>query len=343
MGGAAMAAAGAELWVDSSELGVIGVGELIGKFGRIRRALRVMKCRVAAERPDLLVCVDYKEFNFRLAKAAKRAGVKVLFYVGPQVWAWRPGRVQAYGRVVDHMAVIFPFEVPLYERYGIPVTYVGHPLAGKVRSDLSVAQAREAFEVGHAERVVGLLPGSRGNEIQRLLPVMLQAAQHVADQLPRTAFLLAQSDAVAAGEIQHYVKQHGLTVHCIKGRFYDLLRACDAVMICSGTATLEAALMGVPMAIAYRLSPLSYWLAKWLVKVPYIGLPNIIAGQRVVNEYIQEECKADILAAEILRLLQNRYYAEQQISACHHIATKIGVMDGISALLALILQKVTNK
>lgn len=332
MGGTALAAAGVELWVDSSELGVIGLGELIGKYFRIRRALAAMQRRLAAERPDLLICVDYKEFNFRLARAAKAAGVKVLFYVSPQVWAWRPQRVLAYGRAVDHMAVIFPFEVPFYQAHGIPVTYVGHPLAGQVHSALSPSQARQEFGIDPKGPVFGILPGSRQNELQRLLPIMLDAARLLAAEFPAASFILPAADSLPQAGIDAALSRTPLPIQVVRGRFYDVLSACDAVMTASGTATLECALMGVPMAICYRLSPLSYWLATRLVRVSWIGLPNIVAETQIVREFIQHQATAANLAGELRRLLCDEAYAESMRDGLREVARRIGRQDGIRAL-----------
>jgi len=309
MGGARMREAGVEIRFDSTSIAVIGTVEVIKHYGEIRAALDLMAAIARDEKPDLLICVDYKEFNFRLAKAAKAAGVKVLFYVSPQVWAWRPGRVKKYGEAVDHMAVIFPFEVPFYEAHQIPVTYVGHPLAGKVAPSLPKAEALREFGLEGEGPVIGLLPGSRANEIKRLLPVILQAVERLAQRFPKARFVLNQASSVTDATLEPYLASCKVPVRAIQGRNYDVLQCCDAVITVSGTATLEVALSGVPMAIIYKVAPLTYWLGRLLISIAFIGLPNILAGRAIVREFIQHEANADNIAGEISRIIEDTDYA----------------------------------
>ncbi|MFM2006573.1 MAG: hypothetical protein RLZZ09_2228, partial [Pseudomonadota bacterium] len=344
MGGSAMREAGIELCFDSSGIGVIGLAEIARHYGEIRGALKIMQKTACERKPDLLICVDYKEFNFRLAKAAKACGVKVLFYVSPQVWAWRPGRVKSYGRIIDHMAVIFPFELPFYEAYGVPATYVGHPLAGKVKPSMSRSEALKKYGLtdssanaqnnGGSRPVIGLLPGSRANEIKRLMPVILESARRLSLEFPAARFLLFQAASVEDAAISAQLAGvAGLDLQVIRGQDYDALQCCDTVITVSGTATLEIALLGIPMVIVYRLSPLSYWLGRLLVKVPFIGLPNILAGKGVVREFIQHEATTANIAGEIARILQDCIYSESQRQALLTIRDKLGDRNG-SAVLA---------
>ncbi len=344
MGGSAMREAGIELCFDSSGIGVIGLAEIARHYGEIRGALKLMQKTACERKPDLLICVDYKEFNFRLAKAAKACGVKVLFYVSPQVWAWRPGRVKSYGRIIDHMAVIFPFELPFYEAYGVPATYVGHPLAGKVKPSMSRSEALKKYGLtdssanaqnnGGSRPVIGLLPGSRANEIKRLMPVILESARRLSLEFPAARFLLFQAASVEDAAISAKLAGvAGLDLQVIRGQDYDALQCCDTVITVSGTATLEIALLGIPMVIVYRLAPLSYWLGRLLVKVPFIGLPNILAGKGIVREFIQHEATPANIAGEIARILQDSIYSESQRQALLTIRDKLGDRNG-SAVLA---------
>jgi lipid-A-disaccharide synthase len=345
MGGVAMREAGIELCFDSSGIGVIGLAEIARHYGEIRGALKLMQKTACERRPDLLICVDYKEFNFRLAKAAKACGIKVLFYVSPQVWAWRPGRVESYGRIIDHMAVIFPFELPYYEAYGVPATYVGHPLAGKVKPSMSRVEALKKYGLNNSSAhaanrsesrpVIGLLPGSRANEIKRLMPVILECARRLSLEFaPR--FLLFQAASVGDTAISDQLAGVAdLDLQVIQGQDYDALQCCDAVITVSGTATLEIALLGIPMVIVYRLAPLSYWLGRLLVKIPFIGLPNILAGKGVVREFIQHEATPANMTEEIARILQDRPYAETQRQALLAIRKKLGERNGSAELARL--------
>ncbi|QXP88771.1 lipid-A-disaccharide synthase [Methylococcus capsulatus] len=335
MGGSAMREAGIDIRVDSTGLGVIGLAEIARHYGEIRRALEAMKALARTERPDLLICVDYKEFNFRLARAAKAAGIKVLFYVSPQVWAWRPGRVKSYGKAIDHMAVIFPFEVPFYERHGIPVTYVGHPLAGKIAPVADKGKVRREQGMDGPGPLVGLLPGSRGNEIRRLLPMLLQTAARIAGERPDARFVLIQAPSVADELLAAELETAPVPVRVVKERRHEVLGSCDAVITTSGTATLEVALLGVPMVIVYKLAPLSYWLGRLLVTIPFIGLPNILAGRRIVEEFIQHAANAEMVGGEILRILNDPAYALRIRDDLVEVRTLLGEGGGSRRLAEL--------
>lgn len=337
MGGAAMRAAGIDVRVDSGGIGVIGPVEILRHYREIRAALTAMQRLLLAEPPDLLICVDYKEFNLKLARFAKRHGIRVLFYVSPQVWAWRRGRVVTYGKAIDMMAVIFPFETAYYEAENVPVRYVGHPSVDKVQPLRSRGEDFAVYGLDPARPVVGILPGSRDNEIRGMLPVMLQAAQKLAAQHPGLQFLLPQADSITDALLETYLQDCPLTIKIVRQETYDAIQCCDAVMTTSGTATLEIALLGVPLLIAYRLSAISYWLGRWLVKIPFIGLPNIIAGRAVAREFIQHALTADNLATEIDRLLFDPAYRDACRQGLQQVKTRLGPGGGSRnmALLAL--------
>jgi lipid-A-disaccharide synthase len=356
MGGAAMREAGVEIRYDSTSIAVIGTVEVIKHYAEIRRALTLMKAIAIKEKPDLLICVDYKEFNFRLGKAAKAAGIKVLFYVSPQVWAWRPGRVKKYGAAVDHMAVIFPFEVPFYEAHNIPVTYVGHPLAGKVVPTVSKADALQEFglndlspmgkspltplfqsgeSVCETGPIIGLLPGSRANEIKRLLPVILATVEQLHQRFPDARFVLNQASSVSDKTLEPYLANCKVAIKTIQGRNYDVLQCCDAVITVSGTATLEVALAGVPMAIIYKLTPITYWLGRLLISIKFIGLPNILAGKGIVREFIQQDANANNIAMEISKIVEDKDYANEIRGNLRKVKELLGEGGGLVKLARL--------
>jgi lipid-A-disaccharide synthase len=344
MGGAKMAQAGIDIRYDSSNIAVIGVVEVIKHYPEIRRALTLMQQLVASERPDLLVCVDYKEFNFKLARYAKQLGIKVLFYVGPQVWAWRPGRVKTYGKVIDMMAVIFPFELAYYEAEKVPVRYVGHPSVDKVHPRYCKDDALTHFGLDKDKPIVGLLPGSRANEIKRMLPVMLAAAEKVQVDLPDCQFILPQADSISDTLLEDYLRHSPLAITVIKNQPYDVIQCCDAVMTTSGTATLEIALLTVPMVIVYKLSPLTYWLGTKLVNTRFIGLPNIVLGKSIIKELIQHEATAESLSDEIIRILTDKAYADEMRENLNQVKQQLGQGGGSKnmALLALGMLFETN-
>ncbi|MFZ2407654.1 MAG: lipid-A-disaccharide synthase [Methylobacter sp.] len=343
MGGSKMAQAGIDIRYDSANIAVIGVVEVIKHYAEIRRALKLMQQLVATERPDLLVCVDYKEFNFKLARYAKQQGIKVLFYVSPQVWAWRPGRVVAYGKVIDMMAVIFPFETAYYDAENVPVRYVGHPSVDKVHAQRSKDGDLARFGLDKNQPVVGLLPGSRANEIKRMLPVMLAAAEKVQAGLPGCRFILPQADSISDTLLEEYLRRSPLTITVIKNQPYDVIQCCDAVMTTSGTATLEIALLTVPMVIAYKLSSLTYWLGRWLVNTPFIGLPNIVSGKSIVKELIQHDATAENLSAEVMRILTDKAYADQMRENLAQVKQQLGQGGGSKNMAQLALEMLANE
>ncbi len=338
MGGTKMQQAGIDIRFDSSGIGVIGLIEVLRHYGEIRRALKLMQNLLVSEKPDLLVCVDYKEFNFKLARFAKQQGVKVLFYVSPQVWAWRPGRVVSYGKVIDMMAVIFPFETAYYEAENIPVKYVGHPSVDKVHPLRSRAEDMSEFSLQEECTVVGILPGSRINEIKRMLPVMLAAAEKLAQSHDHIQFILPQADSITDELLQAYLKNSSVNIKVIKHQPYDVIQCCNAIMTASGTATLEIALLQIPMVIAYKLSAITYFLGKYLVNTKFIGLPNIIAGKSIVKELIQHDVTEENLVDEVSRILKDNNYRERMLAELGIVKEKLGQGGGSKNMADLVVQ-----
>ena len=338
MGGAKMALAGIDIRYDSGSIGVIGVVEVLKHYGEIRRALKLIQQLVSTERPDLLVCVDYKEFNLKLARFAKQCGVKVLFYVSPQVWAWRPGRVKTYGKAIDMMAVIFPFETTYYDAENVPVRYVGHPSVDKVHPQRSRLEDMAIFNLDESNPVIGLLPGSRANEINRLLPIMLAAAEILQARIPGIQFMLPQADSISDELLESYMRQSLVKITVIKNQPYDVIQCCDVVMTTSGTATIEIALLTVPMVITYKLAALTYWLGRWLVNTPFIGLPNIILGKGFIKELIQHEATSENLAEEIERILTDKFYADQMRDNLKQVKQQLGQGGGSKNMAELALE-----
>ncbi len=324
IGGARMREAGVETLVNSSEMAVVGLVEVLKHFDVISAAFLKLKKILLNERPDLLILIDYPGFNLRLAKIAKKAGVKVLYYISPQIWAWRQGRVKKIARLVDHMAVILPFEAPFYESAGVPVSFVGHPMLDLVNVNMEKAEAAASFGLDPDQKIVGLFPGSRRNEIERLLPVIMASAVELKQRFPEVQFVLPLASTLDSDTIAPLLTAAGLDVTITRDRIHDLIRACDAVISVSGTVTLEIALVGTPMVIIYKLSPLTYQLAKRLVKVPNIGLCNIVAGETVVKELIQDEANSNNISDEIGDILTNVGYEFSIKNKLAEIRSKLG-------------------
>jgi lipid-A-disaccharide synthase len=302
-GGDAMREAGVETIVDSRDLGVMGFAELGREVGRVLGALRRLRRELREGRPDLFVPIDFPDFNLPLCRTAHRAGVRVFYYVSPQVWAWRQGRIDTIARHVTRMLVLFPFEAELYRARGIDAHFVGHPQAERVLASRSREQVRAELGLEAGQRLLALLPGSRRKEVELGLPPMLEGAALLgADVVP----VVAESPSLAAELVPRVCAEAGragAAVRRCRGRTYDLLGAADAAVVTSGTATLEAALLGCPMVVAYRMSAFSHALARRLVKVPFIAMPNLLLGRAAVAELVQGEASPARIAAEVRALL----------------------------------------
>ncbi|HXZ25001.1 MAG TPA: lipid-A-disaccharide synthase, partial [Nitrospiria bacterium] len=278
MGGVKMRAAGVEIIVDNADLGVVGLWEVLAHGRSIWRAYRTIKTWLTAERPEVVVLVDYPEFHFQVARLAKRLGLRVVYYISPQIWAWRRGRLRTLARLVDQMIVILPFEVDLYQSAGLPCTLVGHPLLDELESARDRAAVRAAWGIPSSGTVLSLFPGSRVAEVRRHLPVMMAAAERLARQRPELTVVLAEAPTVPGEVFESALKAATVPVMVKRGEPNAVLAASDATLVASGTITLQAALFEVPMVIIYKVAPLTWIIARMLVRVPHAGLPNLIAG-----------------------------------------------------------------
>ena len=343
MGGDNMRRAGVDILFDASELAVVGLFEVLANYRTIKGVLEKIKQHIAASPPDLLILVDYQEFNQRLAAYAKSIGVKVLFYIGPQVWAWRPKRVYKMGAIVDQMAVIFPFEVELYRDANVPVEFTGHPLVEEAIPDKSPAQARESLELDDVT-TIGLFPGSRRGEIKRLLPIQLKAAKRLLKQNPDYQFVLPLAESLSEDVLDPYLEQiFDLRIAVINGRTYDVMQACDAIITASGTATLEIALMGIPMAIVYKISWLSYFILKFMVSIEHIGLVNIVADKMIVKEFLQGQARPKKISDEILHILTDKNYNESMRKQLSLIRDRLGDSSGTTHVAQLAYDMLNNQ
>lgn len=302
MGGERMLAVGVDLVVPPADRGVVGLTELVGKARLLLGAFRALRQAIRAG-PDLVVLIDLPDFNLALARVARRAGVPVLYFVSPQVWAWRRWRVRTIRRLVRKVLVIFPFEEAFYRRAGVEATFVGHPLMDQVAALPSWEAARRALALDGAGPVVGLLPGSREAEVRRHLPLMLEAGAAIRNRVPGARFVLAMADPIPDGLVASCLAGAGVPVRAVRKQTPEVMRAADLLLVASGTATLEAALAGTPMVILYRVSTLSWLVGRLLVRVPHIGMPNLIAGRGIIPEVIQFEATGERLAGEALGLL----------------------------------------
>jgi len=324
MGGKRMREAGVELLVDSTKLAVVGLIEVLAHYREIRSAFRQMQAAVRDQPPDLLILVDYPGFNLRLAATAKKAGVKVLYYISPQVWAWRPGRVKTIAKRIDMMAVILPFEVGIYDDANVPVHFTGHPLVDEVQPTMTRAQALTSFQLASERKILGLFPGSRQSEIKRLMPVLLESARILVKRFPDLQLILPIAPGLEREDFLPWLEQDRLPITLTQHAIYDVIQICDAIITASGTATLQIALLGTPMTIIYKISPMTYLLARLLVNVRHVGLANIIAQSPTVREFIQHKARPDLIADEITRLLTDRSYATQMRCRLLEVRDRLG-------------------
>jgi lipid-A-disaccharide synthase len=300
-----------DILVDSAELAVVGLIEVLAHRKVIFGALNRMREILHQDPPDLLILTDYPEFNLRLAKTAKQCNVRVLYYISPQIWAWRQGRVRKIQQLVDKMAVVFPFEVDFYARHGVPVTYVGHPLANEVVASTDRDTLLGEFNMDPARPVVGLFPGSRRSEIKRLLPIIIRSAERLQQQRPELQFIMPIASTLNPEVIREHMPQHELDIHYLEHRPYDAMQACDAIITVSGTVTLEIALIGTPMVVINRVAWLTYQIVRRMLKIEHLALYNIVAERRIVPERIQYDATPEGIAKDLLRLLEDeRYRAE---------------------------------
>ena len=333
MGGSCLAELGMEVLYDAAKVSVVGIFEVLAHLSEIFSAQRILRRRLEDDPPDLLILIDLPDFNLPLAQKAKNLGVPVFYYISPQVWAWRSGRVKALRRFVDKIGVILPFEEDFFRKKGVAADYVGHPLLDTVATTMAREEFCRRHGIDPANTLIGLLPGSRKGEIASLLPVFLDAAKLLQARLAqgqiaeRPIFVLPLASTINEVDLQEAglsTLADGLDLLVIRQDRYDMMAACSAVIAASGTVTLELAILGVPMVVAYKLSPLTYRLAKLLVKLDHFSLPNLIAGRAAVPELLQDQVTAERLADEVASLLlQPQRMAELQHSL-KQIKDKLG-------------------
>jgi lipid-A-disaccharide synthase len=325
IGGNRMQDAGVKLLVNAAQTAVVGLTEVISKFGTLFRIIRQVKKSLDEMKPELVILIDYPDFNLNfVAPAAKKRNIKIFYYISPQVWAWRKSRINKIKRLVDKMAVILPFEVDTYAAKGFAVDYVGHPLLDLVKPSYSRQESRKIFNLDESKTTIGLLPGSRQSEVIKLLPEMLRAAEILAQKIQNVQFILPLADTLEEKTVDDIVSGFTIKVKVISGQTYDAVSCCDLAIVASGTATLETALLGVPMIIIYKISPLSYFIGKMIVNVKNIGLANIVAGKTVVPELIQEDASGNRIAAEAMDILTDAERKQEMIKELAAIRSKLG-------------------
>ena len=323
LGGDRFKAAGGDLVADFHGLSVTGLTEALSVLPRSWRTLGLLAAAARQRQPHALVVIDYPDFNFRLMRAIKQLGVPVIYYVSPQLWAWRAGRIKTMKKLVDRVLPIFPFEEAIYQRAGMDVRFVGHPLIDLVTPEQSRDQLLQRLKLDAAKPVVALLPGSRTNELERLAPVMAAAAPMIAAQVPGAQFIVARAPHLSDRLFEGFGIP-SVTVRIVEGRTDDVLQAADAVVTASGTATVQTALHGKPMVVLYKLSPLTYRLGRRMARVDMYAMVNLIADKRIVRELIQDDCTARAVATEAIRILNEPDYRQRMVDALDDVRRRLG-------------------
>jgi len=324
VGGEGLKRVGMKLLYPSQSLSVVGITEVFAKLGSILKALRTLKGSLERERPDLVILIDFPEFNLRLARIAHRSGIPILYYISPQIWAWRPKRIKLIARLVKKMVVLFPFEVPLYEAAGVDVEWVGHPLLDIVKPTLPKEGAFHQFGLDPRRRTVGLLPGSRHHEIERLLPPLLASAHLLQKEIPDLQFVIPLAPGNPQTTLSFHMKNVSVPVKVVEGFTYDVMNLCELLIMASGTATLEGAILGKPMIIIYKVSFPSYWVGRALIRVDHIGLVNLVAEKEIAPELIQKDVHPQRIADEALRILRDPLLSRKMTESMGEVRQKLG-------------------
>jgi lipid-A-disaccharide synthase len=324
VGGEHLRSMGIEVVFDNSEVAVVGIAEVFSKLRSIYRIFRWLKRSLDWDKPALAVLIDFPDFNLRLAKKAYKRGIPVFYYISPQVWAWRRGRVKKIAKLVHKLVVVLPFEVPFYRQRGIDCEFVGHPLIDIVKPHLSKEEAHDVLHLDKDKRTIGLLPGSRREEVQNLLPVLLESVHLLLRDFPNLQFIIPLAPAISRFEVEKYIAASNLDIRVVGEHIYDVLNVSDLVITASGTATLEAAIMRTPMIIVYKVSFPSYLIGRLLVKVKNIGLVNLVAEKRIVPELIQGQVSPINIFNEASKMLKNPHLLSVIRSELDKVKEKLG-------------------
>jgi len=337
MGGAGMRSAGVDIVYDIADLGVMGFVEVVRNLRKMFRLRDMLTEVMERERPDVLVVIDYPGFNMRLAAVAKRLGIPVVSYISPSVWAWGRGRAKGVAETVTKVAAIFSFEAEVYRQAGADVTFVGHPLLDIVQPHWSKEEAVRYFGVNPEYPVVLLLPGSRRHEIDRLLPAMLESAVKISQKIPNCQFFLPVASTISREIVENMLRSYPVEVHLTDGYTYDLMNIADLALATSGTVTLEAALLQLPSVVIYKTAFLTYLIGKALVRIDNISLPNIVAGRRILPEFLQDAVTADNLVAAALPMLLDPEVRKKNKADLAEVRHRLGEPGAVNRVAQLVL------
>ncbi len=344
IGGQHMQDAGVHLVSDLARYGVTGLTEVIRHLGVIKKAFDAIKAHLRSTKPDLLILVDYPGFNLRLAKFAKQElGIRVIYYISPQIWAWKAGRINTIRDCVDKMAVILPFEKKIYENAGVPVAFVGHPLVNKIQHCDDISKTRSQLGLPKNKRIVAMLPGSRTHEIERHMPVLRDSAKMLSDQCDDLHFVIPIAGTIKPIIVDDYLKNTTIPYTLINGNAVETLACSDCVVVASGTASLECALLEKPMCIIYKASFLTYLVASKLVKIKYLGLCNLLQNEMIAPELLQYDCNPTELTRVITELLSDQGISQRMIRRLKQLRLSLSTQQADCSISALIEHELQTK
>lgn len=337
IGGKHMQDAGAELVYDLARYGVTGFTEVIRFLKILRRAFLAIKEHLRNQQPDLLILVDYPGFNLRLAKyAKKKLGLKILYYISPQIWAWKANRIHLIKECVDRMAVILPFEKNIYEKAGVPVSFVGHPLVDKMSYIMESLASKEELQIPSQKKVIALLPGSRTHEIEKHMPILQETAELLNKQYPDLHFVIPIAATINPLKIKAYFSNKSLSISFIQGKAVDCMAVADFVIVASGTASLECALLQKPMCIIYKSSFITYHAAMTLIRVKFLGLCNLLVNKMMVPEFLQYDCNPIELSHYISTFYQDQGQPQKMINQLSDLKESLSTSKADCSLFDLV-------
>lgn len=336
VGGELLRKTGAEIYYDIAELSVIGLFNVIKKLPKFLALKKLILEKIAREKPDTIVLVDFSGFNLRLAKSIDKK-IPVIYYVSPQVWASRPGRVKTIKKYIFKMLVIFKFEEEFYKRHGIDAEFVGHPLLDIVKPRQEKKEFLRQCGLYESKTTIALLPGSRKSEIKNILPIMAKTAELISEKMPNSQFVIARAPSVELKIYKEIIDNSKIDITIIEGRTYDCLNIADFAFVCSGTATLETAIMQKPFVIIYKMNLLNYLLYRPQVKLPYIGMVNIVAGRKIIPEFIQFGAKPEKIAETFLGIFSDETKLSQMKKDLSEISSRLGPSNASESAAKIIL------
>ncbi len=338
LGGPRMQKAGVLLYENIVDFAVVGFVEVLKHLKEFKRVFRLVLSKAQETKPDAVILVDYPGFNLRLAKELKKQGCKVIYYISPQVWAWKENRVELIRQFTDEMLVLFKFEEEFYAKHGLAVDFVGHPLLDSIKVSTSREELLKSVGFSKNKLTIGILPGSREKEVEKLLPIMIDTANLLYKENKNFQFLILQAPTMSERIIDRYLSHTTASITVIKDQTHNGISACDACMVASGTATLETAILGKPMVVVYKTSFVTWALAKIFVKIPYIGLVNVVAGKKIVPECIQFDATAKNIGKEIRAIFDDPSKMARMKSDLAKIKPSLGAPGACARAAEKILQ-----